>query len=365
MKSFLKTLAPVLWTFFFLVPSLLLAVIVIELHYGVALMEGSFRFERPLAAILLLGPVLVLVARGYLHARTAPRLRVSRGAELATVAGGKRIFFAHAPTGLRTSLLTLAVLALMGPQSIHARDRTDVEGIDLVLVLDLSRSMEATDIEPNRFEAMKSVVAEFVARRPNDRIGAVVFGREAFTLLPLTTDKEALMNVVRELSLDVLDGRGTAIGNAVATGLSRLRRSRAESKVIILLTDGDSNAGNVSPEQAAELATAMRVRMYTILIGAEDGRSNDPLRMLQGGAMPVNPELLRSMAQRTNGEYFGVSDRRSLESSFHTILDRLERSEIEDLGRTYGEVYPAFVGPAIILLVLELMFATLIVRRWP
>lgn len=365
MKPLLRKLAPVLWTIVLLVPSLVVVAVVIELHYGVALTEGSFRFERPLAALLLLGPLVVLGVRGYLHDRSAPRLRVSRGAELAAVAGGRRLVFAHAPTGLRVSTLVLATLALMGPQSIHARDRTDVEGIDLVLVLDLSRSMEANDIEPNRFEAMKHVVAEFIARRPNDRIGAVVFGREAFTLLPLTTDKEALTNVVRELSLDVLDGRGTAIGNAVATGLSRLRRSRAESKVIILLTDGDSNAGNVSPEQASELAAAMRVRMYTILIGAEDGSPKDPLRMLQGGQMPVNPELLRSMAQRTHGEYFGVSDRRSLESSFHAILDRLERSEIEDLGRTYGELYPAFVGPALALIVLELLLATLVLRRWP
>ncbi len=365
MKSLVKKLAPVLWTAFFLVPSVLVTALVIELHYGVALMEGSFRFERPLAAVLLLGPVLVLVMRGYLHARTSPRLLVSRGAELAQIAGGRRMFLAHAPTGLRTTGLVLAVFALMGPQSIHARDRTDVEGIDLMLVLDLSGSMEENDVAPNRFEGMKAVVVDFISRRPNDRIGVVVFGRDAYTLLPLTTDKETLMNVVRELTLDVLNGRGTAIGNGVATALSRLRRSRAESKVIILLTDGDSNAGNVSPEQAAELAQAMRVRMYTILIGAEDAQSHNPMRMMQGASMPVNPTLLRSMAQRTNGEYFGVSDRRSLESSFHTILDRLERSEIEDVGRTYGELYPPFVGLALGLLVLELLLSTLVVRRWP
>lgn len=363
MKSALKSLAPLFWTAFFLVPSLVLCVLVVELYFDVSIAEGSFRFERPLAAVLLLGPLLVLVTRGYLHTLTAPRIRVSRGVDLSAVAGGPRLFFAQAPTGLRTTLLTLAVLALMGPQSIHARDRTDVEGIDLVLVLDLSLSMEANDIAPNRFEAMKSVVADFVRKRPNDRIGAVVFGREAFTLLPLTTDREALLSVVSELELQVLDGRGTAIGNAVATGLSRLRRSRAESKVIILLTDGDSNAGNVSPEQAAELAAAMRVRMYTILMGAEDA-GNNPIRML-GQPMPVNPTLLRSMAQQTNGEFFGVSDRSSLESSFHAILDRLERSEIEDTGRIYGELYPAFVIPALALLVLEIFLATLVLRRWP
>lgn len=365
MKGVLRSLAPLLWTIAFLVPSVIACALVIELHYGVALTEGSFRFERPLAAILLLGPLLVLVARGYLHHLTAPRLRVSRATDLAAVAGGKRAAFAQAPTGLRTVLLVLVVFALMGPQSIHARDRADVNGIDLVLVLDLSLSMQADDIAPNRFEAMKSVVTEFIARRPNDRIGAVVFGLEAFTLMPLTTDREALTSVVRELQLEMLDGRRTAIGNAVATGLSRLRRSRAKSKVIILLTDGESNAGNVSPEQATDLAAAMRVRVYTILMGAESGRSNNPFDIMRGQQPEVNPALLRTMAQRTHGEFFGARDRGSLESSFHTILDRLERSEIEDTGRTYGELYPAFVLPALVLLVLEILLATLVVRRWP
>jgi hypothetical protein len=130
--------------------------------------------------------------------------------------------------------------------------------------------MQASDIYPNRFQAMQAVVDEFIRRRPNDRIGAVVFGVDAYTLLPLTTDKEALRGVIAELELGNIDGQGTAIGNALGVSLNRLRQSRAASRVIILLTDGDSNSGNVAPEQAAEFAANMDVKVYTVLMGQSD-----------------------------------------------------------------------------------------------
>ena len=153
----------------------------------------------------------------------------------------------------------------------------------------------------------------------------------------------------------MIDGRGTAIGNGVAVGLNRLRRSTAKSKVIILLTDGDSNSGNVSPTQAAEFAKTMDVKVYAILMG-----QTDEARVQQGndlfgrplwdtGTFPVNPELLREMARTTGGEFYNVTDRAALERSFHAILDRLERSEIEDPGKVYGELFPAFLGPALFL----------------
>ncbi|MET0388338.1 MAG: VWA domain-containing protein, partial [Polyangiales bacterium] len=255
--------------------------------------------------------------------------------------------------------------------SIHARDATDVQGIDMVLTIDLSLSMQAADIRPNRFVATQAVVDEFILKRPNDRIGAVIFGRDAHTLLPLTTDHEALRSMIAELELGVIEGRGTAIGNAIGTALNRLRRSDAKSKVAILLTDGDSNSGNVSPLQAADFAKALGVKVYTVLMGRSD---NAPVKsgldlfgrpVFDRGNFPVNPELLKTVAQQTGGEAFQVADRAALERSFHTILDHLERSQIEDAGRVYGELFPVFVWPALALLLLEIAVAALIQKRWP
>lgn len=387
MKRALNGLLPIAWTALFLVPTVYVVWWLVEAIYDVPIAEGSFRFERPWAGLLLFAGVLVLVARGWVHARRAPRLKLSRVHDLA-VAGrrGWRTHLRHAPTGARAVAVTLLAGALMGPQSIHARDSAEVEGIDIVLTLDLSMSMQAADIRPNRFVATQQVVDDFLQRRPNDRIGAVVFGRDAYTLMPLTTDKQALRTAIGELELGMIDGRGTAIGNAVGTSLNRLRDSEAESRVIILLTDGDSNSGNVSPEQAAEIARTLPhplgnegpdgrdrsgVKIYTILMGRSDDANVQQGTDIFGrpvfdrGNFPINPELLERMAETTGGEHFQVSDREGLERSFHTILDRLERSEIEDPGRVYGELFPAFLWPALSLLVLELLLNSLVLRRWP
>jgi Ca-activated chloride channel family protein len=364
-------MGPILWTAFVAFVMALIVAFIVEGGLDVPLSEGSFRFERPWAALLLMGALLAFAARGYVQRGAAPRIRLSRGAEIARAAPTYRIALLHLPTGLRTVALTLLAIALMGPQSIHARNRAELDGIDIVMAIDLSLSMEAADIRPNRFEATKEVVDDFIARRPNDRMGAVVFGRDAYTLLPLTTDKDSLRGAIRGLQLRMIDGQGTAIGNALGVSLNRLRDSRAESKVVILLSDGDSNAGNVSPEQAAELAATMHVKVFTILMG----QSNEaPMpqgvdifgRQLFGQqVMPVNPELLRHVAERTGGTAYHVADREQLESSFHGILDTLERSEIEDAGKVYGDLYGAFLWPALLALLAEMVIAGWLLRRWP
>lgn len=371
MKSWLRAPLIVAWTVFFFVVAGYGAAYAIEALYGVPLQENSFRFERSDAWFLVFGAFLVFAARAFRMANAAPRLLVSRGHDLALGPAGLRVWLKDSVTGMRITALFLLAFALMGPQSIHARDSAETEGIDIVLTLDMSLSMQASDIRPSRFEATQYVVQDFIARRPNDRIGAVVFGRDAYTLMPLTTDKEALRSVIRELELQLIDGRGTAIGNAVGVSLNRLRHSEAESKVIILLTDGDSNAGNVTPDQAAELAATMEVKVFTILMGQSadalvqrgSGLFGRPL--FDRGNFPVNPELLREIAERTGGEHFEVSDREGLERSFHSILDRLERTEMEDPGRVYGELYPAFLWPALILLLLEALVGAFVFRRWP
>lgn len=371
MKSrLLRALLPYAWTVLILVPSAYAIAYLIEGRYEVPLEAGSFRFERPWAALLLFA--IPLIYAGH-HAQrfTRPRLKFSRGRELARLRPGWRTWFLGADTALRVTAVMLIVLGLMGPQSIHARDSAEVEGIDIVLVMDMSLSMEAADIQPNRFDASKAVMQDFLGRRPNDRIGAVVFGRDAYTLMPLTTDKEALRTVIRELQLQLIDGRGTAIGNAIGTALNRLRRSTAESKVIILVTDGASNAGNIQPEEAAELAATMEVNIFPVLMGQSDDapvqRGTDLFGrpVFDVNNFPVNAELLNRVAERTGGEFFSVGDRDALERSFHRILDELERTEMEDAGKVYAELFGAFVWPALFLLMLEILLGAFVTRRWP
>jgi len=347
------------------------AVTWVESRYGIAVGADAFRFERPWAAVLLAAGPLALLARAYLWSGTAPRLRVSRGADLAAAGRSWRQRLRDLPLALRVATLVLVALGLMGPQSIHARDRVEVEGIDIVVAMDLSLSMQAADITPTRFEASKDVVLDFIGRRPTDRVGAVVFGKDAYTLLPLTTDKVALGTVIDELELGAIDGRGTAIGNALGTALNRLRDSDAESRVVILLTDGESNAGNVSPEQAATFAETMDVQVFTVLMGRKDEARVQRGVDLFGRPLwdyrsfPVNPDLLRRMASSTGGEFFEVSDRAGLERTFHRILDQLDKSEIEDPGRVYGELFPPFIAVALSLLIAELALAVLVFRRAP
>jgi len=342
----------------------------LEAKYQLLITDEQLRFERPWAALLLLGVPMAWFARVWVQRLSRPRLQFSRTSALQMPKSSWRSRLADLPSALRTVALALLVVGLAGPQSIHARDTAEVSGIEIILTLDMSRSMEAGDIRPTRFKATKSVVRDFIDRRPNDRIGAVVFGIDAYTLLPLTTDREALRTALRGLQLDQIDGRGTAIGNAVGVSLNRLKRSRAKSKVMILLTDGESNAGNVSPSQAADLATAMGVKIYPILMGVSDEAPVQRGTGIFGRAIfgsanyPVNPELLGEMADKTGGEFFLVSDRAALEQSFHRILDALEKTDIEDAGKMYTELFPAFVGPALLFLMIELLLL-LWLRRWP
>jgi Ca-activated chloride channel family protein len=371
MKQALRALLPLFVLGAVLLPALGLALWMLEAYYEVPLSRHALRFERPWAALLLLGPVLVLLARGTFDRARSARAGVSRGLDIAQIPRGVRAHLRPLLYGLRAAALTLGVLALMGPQSIHARDKNELEGIDIVLTLDLSLSMQASDITPNRFEATKYVVDDFIARRPNDRIGAVVFGRDAYTLMPLTTDKDMLRGAVADLELGMIEGRGTAIGNAVGVALNRLKSSRAKSKTLILLTDGDSNSGNISPDEAAEFATHMGVKVYAVLMGRSDdarvahGVDLFGRPLFSQGNFPVNPELLKRMAQRTGGEFYLVTDRQGLERSFHAILDKLEKSEVEDAGAVYGELFPVFAGPAVFLLLLEALLGTTWLRRWP
>jgi Ca-activated chloride channel family protein len=246
-----------------------------------------------------------------------------------------------------------------------------MRGIDIVLTLDVSGSMEARDLEPNRLEAAKDVTRDFISRRRNDRIGAVIFAENAYTLCPLTLDYSILSTMIADLQLGVIDDKATAIGNAIGMSINRLRQSDAKSKVIILLTDGASNAGNLQPDQATTFAKTLGIKIYTILVGQKDesevasGFDFFKNQIFRAQATPVNPELLRRMSKETGGAFFEATDTQSLVLSFHAILDALERSRIADRGVIYGEVFTTYLWPALILAALGLLLELFVLRRAP
>ncbi len=370
MKPGLRRWLPLIFTF---VLAALTALGMLALLTRVAMVPlhgDAWRFERPWAALLFIAPLLLLVLRLWQAPTQRVRIGLSRTQSF-RLKSGRRVLWAPLLHALQIVALSLFVLAMMGPQSIHARHDSQVEGIEIMLVMDVSLSMKAADIRPNRFDAMRQVVNDFIVKRANDRIGAVIFGREAYTLLPLTTDHPALRNLILNLELEMIDGRGTAIGNAVGTSLNRMRHSEAKTKIAILLTDGDSNSGNISPIQATELAKTMGVRLYTILMGERDQtrvqRGTDLFGrpLWDRSRFPINPKLLERMAHETKGQAFRATNREALETSFHRILNALEKSAIDDAGRMYAELFPWFVWPGLALLMLEWLLSISWLRRWP
>ncbi len=314
-----------------------------------------------------------------------PRLRLATVAPLVTGPRGFRTKLRDMPGMVRAAALALAMLAIGRPQNVLRGENTDEKGIDIVLVLDLSGSMRAlmdSDSAParqqagqitrlTRLDTAKEVILDFVARRHNDRIGVVVFGRAAYILSPPTLDKQLLAALVSKMDLGLIDGNGTAIGDAVGTGVARLRRSSARSKAIILLTDGDSNAGSIAPDYAAHLAQTQAVKVYTVQIG-----NGDDVDVQEGTDIfgqprfvrehfPVNPELLKRMAQTTGGDSFVANDKKGLEQSMHQILDKLEKTRFESQVATMEDLFPFLLLPAVMLLALEALIRVLIVRRFP
>jgi Ca-activated chloride channel homolog len=332
---------------------------------------AGLRFEKPWALLLTVAAPFSIFVGMFLEWRRTPRIRFSRGMDLATIPPGPMAHLWSLPHLVRGLAVGLIAVALARPQTVSGKEEAELEGIDIVLTLDLSNSMRATDLQPNRLIAAKAVIDDFILRRQTDRMGAVVFGREAFTLCPLTLDYAALRGMVASLQLNVLDGRGTAIGNGLATAINRLRRSNAKSKVIILLTDGDNNSGNMSPEQSAEFAKTLRIKIYSVLIGMAPEDAPPPRTDIFGRPAPgeerypVRPELLREVSRKTGGEFYQVGDTRGLQQSFHRILNHLDRSKVADAGVLYHEAFGGFVFGAVALLLLEVLMRLTLWRKFP
>ncbi|MDB4980982.1 MAG: hypothetical protein JWM82_1734 [Myxococcales bacterium] len=331
----------------------------------VVLLRGAegFRFAHP-GALALIPIAVALVMWAGLRRGPARRgvFAHPRAGELSAIKRGLVARLAELPLVLRLAVVVLLGVALARPQSSRLADDLELEGIDIVIALDVSGSMQETDLQPNRLDAAKSVIQDFVVHRPSDRIGLVVFGREAYTHVPLTLDHGTLLRMLAELRVGIIDGRGTAIGNGLGVALNRLRHSDARSKVVIILTDGENNAGNIAPEQAARYAQTMKVKVYTILAG-----DNDPEASAQPGAQrhPVNPKLLEQIASMTGGTPYLATDTVALKERFQKILEDLEKSRIHDRGVLFAELYRRFVLVALALLLVELAMRFTRWRRLP
>ena len=335
-----------------------------------------------LAGSLLLPPVILLTMTIGADARV-PKLRIPTIAPLASGPRGIRTYLRDMPAIFRGAALFFAFGALARPEDVlHAAESSE-RGIDIVIVLDLSGSMQAIMDEPTgisapqqgkretRLDTAKDVILDFISRRKTDRIGVVVFGRNAYVLAPPTLDYQLLSAQVAKMELGLIDGNGTAIGDAVGTGVARLRRSNAKSKAIVLLTDGDSNAGELSPEYATHLAKEQGVKVYTVQIGngddvdVQDGVDIFGQPKYVRRRYPVNPELLKTMAGDTGGEAFVATDTKALESSMHSILNSLEKTKFLASTAQAEELFPWLLAPAVALLLLEAVARVLLIRRFP
>lgn len=315
-------------------------------------------FAQPLALLALLATLPLFWP--LFHRRPATLVH-PRGELLAGLPVGARVRWLWVSRASLVLSLWLAIVALAGPRVPGAPDPRSLEGIDLVAVLDVSGSMRAADFKPrDRLYVAKQVIHRHLLSRPRDRIGLVVFAGEAFTQAPLTHDRRLLGEILDGVRTGVIVD-GTAIGDAVATGVNRLRDSKAKSRAIILVTDGDNNAGEVDPDEAAALAREMDVQIYSILVG-RGGRvpfplgGPDVLGMQSYGYadVTVNPDLLQQMATATGGAFFSAEDPSALAGSFQQILEALDKSLLEGgpVVRRPIELFPVLLWPALLLLAL-------------
>jgi Ca-activated chloride channel family protein len=316
--------------------------------------------------LLLLVPLVVWYVLRNKH--FTPKLTVSSVAQLKNVKSSTRRRLRHIPFIFRCLVVVLIIVALARPQSTENKNNVSTEGIDIVLAMDISSSMLARDFKPDRISAAKDVAIQFIADRPNDRIGLVVFSGESFTQSPLTTDHAALINLTKDVKSGMLTD-GTAIGNGLATAVARLKESKSKSKVIILMTDGENNLGEVAPLTAAEIAKTFGIRVYTIGVGTR-GKALTPMATDFGVQMgyadvKIDEDMLRKVSQISGGEYFRATDNTKL-SEIYNKINELERTKFQvDRYTKRSEEYGLFILLALGILLVEALFRYSILKRIP
>ena len=326
-------------------------------------------FENPSYLYFLL--LLIPIAAWYIWKRKkyTANLQVSSTETFMMVPKSYKYYLLHLPFVLRLGVLALLIVVLARPQTVNNWSDKDVEGIDIVMTLDISGSMIAEDLKPNRLEAAKAVGTEFLSSRPNDNIGLVIFAGESYTLCPLTTDKKTLVNLMGTIKDGMMDEDGTAIGMGLANAVNRLKDSQAKSKVIILLTDGTNNRGEIDPMTASELAKAYGIRVYTIGVGTK-GEAPYPVQTIFGiqkqmVPVEIDEETLEAIAEKTGGHYFRATNNNSLKAIYNDI-DKMEKTKIKVTEHTSkNEEYLPYAIAAILLLLLEILLRNTILRHIP
>jgi Ca-activated chloride channel homolog len=276
--------------------------------------------------------------------------------------------FRHFPFVLRLLAIIFIIAAIARPQTMFEEQNAEGEGVDIVLCIDVSGSMTAQDLTPNRLEAAKNVAIDFVNKRLTDRIAIVIFSGESFTQCPLTTDHAVLISAIENIRNGLLED-GTAIGSGLGTSVDRLRTSKSKSKVVILLTDGENNGGLIDPQTAKEIAKAFQVKVYTIGVGT-DGYAPQPVNtpmgvVMQQGKVSIDEKLLKQIASETGGKYFRAKDNTGL-TGIYDEINSLEKSKVEISSRTrYTEKFFPFVIAALALLFLEMLLKFTVFRKFP
>ena len=277
-----------------------------------------------------------------------------------------RVWLIHVPFALRVMVITLLSLALARPQLSNRWQSESTEGFDIMMALDISGTMLGEDLKPNRLEAAKTVATDFVLSRPNDQIGLVVFAGESFTQCPLTTDHAVLVNLFQSVKFGMIED-GTAIGLGLANAVNRMKDSETKSKVVILLTDGSNNRGDIDPMTAAEIAKTFNIRVYAIGVGSYSKEVRVPIYTpygVQYGTMSseFDESTLRNIAQMTGGEYFRATDNNSLKAIYQQI-DQLEKTKIRV--REYSkrtEHFAPFLLAALLCLLMEVLIRFFVLR---
>jgi Ca-activated chloride channel homolog len=328
---------------------------------------GNIQFAHPGYFYLLLLIPAALIWYVYRHNRVQGDLQIPEISPFTKIRKGPRVIFRHAPFILRILAFGLLIVVLARPQSTNKWEDETVEGIDIMLVLDVSNSMLAGDFSPNRIEASKDVANDFILGRTNDRIGLVLFGGESFTQCPLTTDHAVLLNLLHEVNVGMIADESTAIGLGLANAVKRLKDSDARSRVVILVTDGQNNAGSIDPLTAAEIARTFGIRVYTIGVGTR-GTAPYPVRNVFGDQVyiqvpvDIDEAMLKQIAEMTKGEYFRATNNQKLKEIYAQI-DKLEKTKIDvkKYARKHEE-YRRFAIAALILVVLEIFLRNTVLR---
>lgn len=326
----------------------------------------SFLHPNYLYLALIVVPMVAWYIWKHKSAQASLQISSLRGFDAAPVSW--KVYLRHLPIALRSLAILFLVLVLARPQSSNSSHDVVTEGIDIIMAMDISSSMEALDFKPNRLEAAKEVAIQFMSARENDKIGIVIFAGQSFTQCPLTTDKKVLVNMMASITTHMVED-GTAIGLGLATSVSRIKDSDAKSKVIILLTDGVNNRGEVAPLTAAEIAKTFGVRVYTIGVGTQ-GIAQRPIQTPYGTRLVeeevrIDEDMMKQISQITDGRYFRATDKDGLKKIYEEI-DQLEKTKIEVKEYTKrSEEYMLWAILAAVCVLTEALLRSTVLRNLP